>query len=71
MTAGTLYQYEWYRDGALIESAGNSLTKTAGDTFDFYVRDPGAQKPLEPGTYKHVVKIGGQVILADECVIRQ
>jgi hypothetical protein len=67
--AGTPYEYEWYLDGQLLESSGNSLVNEAGHTFDFYVRDPGAQQPLEPGTYTYVARMNGQVILSAECIV--
>jgi hypothetical protein len=67
--AGTSYEYEWYLDGQLLESSGNSLVNEAGHTFDFYVRDLGAQQPLEPGTYTYVARMNGQVILSAECVV--
>lgn len=70
VTAGTLYEYEWYRNGQLIESSGNALTNEAGQTFDIYVRDAGAQQPLDPGNYIYRVKINGQQILSAECIVR-
>ena len=70
VTAGTLYEYEWYRNGQLIEVSGNVLTNAAGSTFDIYVSDPGAQQPLNPGNYIYRVKINGQPILSAECVVR-
>jgi hypothetical protein len=69
VTAGTLYEYEWYRNGQLIESSGNALINEAGQTYDIYVRDPGAQQPLDPGNYVYRVKINGQPILSAECVV--
>ena len=67
--AGTNYEYEWYLDGNLVESTGNSLVNAAGHTYDFITMDPGAQQPLDPGTYRYVASINGQVILSAECVV--
>lgn len=68
--AGTLYEYEWYRDGARIEASGNMLAQKAGHTFDFLVKDPAASQPLDIGTYTYVVKINGQPVLSGTCTIR-
>ncbi len=70
VTAGTQYEYEWYRNGQLIEVSGNVLINAAGSTFDIYVSDPGAQQPLNPGNYVYRVKINGQPILSAECLVR-
>jgi hypothetical protein len=70
VTPGTEYEYEWYRNGQLIESSGNRLVYEAGQTFDIYVMDLSAQQPLEPGNYIYQVKINGQPILSGECTVR-
>jgi hypothetical protein len=70
VTAGTEYSFDWYLNGQLIESNGNVLSNAAGHTFDWYVRDPGASTPLEPGTYSYVARIYGQEILSAQCVIQ-
>jgi hypothetical protein len=70
VAAGTEYEYEWYRNGQLLETNRNMLFHDVGHTFDFYTPDPGAQQPLKPGNYSYRVKIKGQPVLSAECVVR-
>jgi len=70
INAGTAYTFEWYRDGQLLETSGNVLVNSPGHTFDFLVKDLGAQQPLDTGTYYYVAKIGGQPVVSGVCAVR-
>jgi hypothetical protein len=70
VAAGTEYEYEWYRNGRLIESNRNVLWHDVGRTFDIYAKDARGQQPLDPGNYVYRAKINGQPLLSGECIVR-
>lgn len=70
VTPGTPYEYQWYRNGARVDSSGNSLVNSSGKTFDWLVIGYTPSVPLEAGNYQYVATIGGKVIQSDSFTIQ-
>ena len=65
--AGTAVRVTWFRNGASFSTHEGTFDQPQGSYWVKASRDDGAL--LDPGTYRAVVEVNGQVILAEECVV--
>jgi hypothetical protein len=65
--AGTAFRWDFYHDGSPFYGQDDVLDDTSGHSWEWIFETSG--EPLDPGTYQIVVKVGGQTVLSDECVI--
>ena len=67
--AGQRFRWDVYHDGAHFYGENGTLEHESGNQWQWILRTGG--KPLEPGTYELVVKVGDWVVLVDSCEVRE
>lgn len=65
--AGQSYTFEWYRNGTLLSSGEDTFRSALGYAWHKYAQQSGW--PLRPGIYEFVVRIDGQVVIHEQCLI--
>ena len=67
VSEGMTYRFDFYHDGSYFYGDDASFDDTFGEVWQWIHR--GEDRPLERGTYRLVVKVGGVEVLSAECVI--
>lgn len=65
----TVFDFDWYRDGTLVDSQSNRFTTGAGKAHEWLNYGYSPQDPLDAGSYRFSVRVNGKVVLSDTFVI--